>query len=109
MSYLAVDVRDNTKSYEDWEQEMILNGFTFDQSDIFLRVFKNKWEYVLWVLFNEDKNLEMYYDEEDAYFDDGEERYPTDLEGCLEWMREEIDEETELTPCQADKILLGKL
>lgn len=108
MRYLAVDVRGNTKPFPDWKPEMKQNGFTFDQSDIFLNGLKRAWENALWVLFNEDKNLEMYYDNDDA-FDDSEEKYPTDLEGCLEWMLQEIDEETELVLYQADKILLGRL
>lgn len=109
MRYIAVDVRDTTISFKDWEREMRLHGFTFDQNDIFLRNFKRVWEDTLWVLFNEDKNLEMYYDKEDAYFDDGEEKYPIDLVGCLTWMRDEIDEGAVLIPYQADKILLGRL
>lgn len=109
MRYLAVDVRGNTKPFPDWEQEMILNGFSFYQSDIFLNGLKRAWENILWVLFDEDKNLEMYYDNDDDAFDDGEEKYPTDLKGCLEWMLQEIDKETVLIPYQADKILLGRL
>jgi hypothetical protein len=111
MRYIAVDVRDNTKSFKDWKQEMVQNGFTFNnKADLFLNGLKSAWHRMLWVLFTEEyKELEMYYDNEDAYFDDGEERYPTDLEGCLAWMLEEIDEEAELTPYQADKILLGRL
>lgn len=111
MRYIAVDVRDTTKSFKDWQKEMIQNGFTFDRkSGPFLNGLKSAWHRILWVLFTEeDKELEMYYDMEDAYFDDGEEKHSTDLEGCLEWMLLEVDEETVLIPYQADKILLGRL
>lgn len=111
MRYIAVDVRDTAKSFKSWKQEMIQNGFTFDnKTDSFVDGIKSAWHRMLWVLFTEDdKELEMYYDIEDAYFDDGEEKHSTDLEGCLEWMLYEIDEEAELIPYQADKILLGRL
>ena len=111
MKYTAVDVRDTPKSFKDWKQDMKQNGFAFSKkAGPFLDGLKCAWHRILWVLFTEEtKELEMYYDNEDAYFDDGEKKYPTDLEGCLIWMRREVDEEAVLIPYQADKILLGKL